>query len=389
MVTLLAKLFIRDHENVTDCGVRQAYGVLCGIVGICFNLILFTIKALAGLFSHSIAITADAFNNLSDAASSIITLVGFRMAGQKPDSDHPFGHGRIEYISGLLVSILIVLMGFELVKSSVSKIFHPEAPDYSPVIIGILIFSILVKCYMALYNRRIGTRISSVAMKATAIDSLSDMVATTVVLIGTIVSATSGIIIDGYCGVLVGMFILYSGFVAAKDTISPLLGQPPEPEFVKQINDIVLSYDAVTGIHDLIVHNYGPGRTLISLHAEVPADGNILTLHDTIDTIEHELRSKLNCNAVIHMDPVSTNDPKTLSLKAEVNTYLDQIDPKLSMHDFRIVKGPTHTNLIFDIVVPYDYPVSDQEVVDSVTKRIQTNHPDFYTVIDVDKAVVQ
>ena len=389
MVTLLAKIFIRDHENVTDCGVRQAYGVLCGIVGNCYNLILFTIKALAGLFSHSIAITADAFNNLSDAASSIITLVGFRMAGQKPDSDHPFGHGRIEYISGLLVSILIVLMGFELVKSSVSKIFHPEAPDYSPVIIGILIFSILVKCYMALYNRRIGTRISSVAMKATAMDSLSDVVATTVVLIGTIVSATSGIIIDGYCGVLVGMFILYSGFVAAKDTISPLLGQPPEPEFVKQINDIVLSYDAVTGIHDLIVHNYGPGRTLISLHAEVPADGNILTLHDTIDTIEHELRSKLNCNAVIHMDPVSTNDPKTLSLKAEVNTYLDQIDPKLSMHDFRIVQGPTHTNLIFDIVVPYDYPVSDQEVVDSVTKRIQTNHPDFYTVIDVDKAVVQ
>ena len=253
MVTLLAKLFIRDHENVTDPGVRQAYGILCGIVGICFNLILFTTKALAGLFSHSIAITADAFNNLSDAASSIITLVGFRMAGQKPDSDHPFGHGRIEYISGLLVSILIVLMGFELVKSSVSKIFHPEAPDYSPVIIGILVFSIVVKCYMSLYNRRIGTRISSVAMKATAIDSLSDMVATTVVLIGTIVSAASGIIIDGYCGVLVGMFILYSGFVAAKDTISPLLGQPPEPELVQQINDIVLSYDNVIGIQVNVV----------------------------------------------------------------------------------------------------------------------------------------
>ena len=389
MVTLLAKLFIRDHENVTDSGVRQAYGMLCGIVGIFFNLILFTTKALAGFFSHSIAITADAFNNLSDAASSIITLAGFKMAGQKPDSDHPFGHGRIEYISWLLVSILIVLMGFELVKSSVSKIFHPEVPDYSPVIIGILVFSILVKCYMALYNRSIGSRIGSVAMKATAIDSLSDMIATTVVLIGTIVSAASGIIIDGYCGVLVGMFILYSGFVAAKDTISPLLGQPPEPELVQQINDIVLSYDDVTGIHDLIVHNYGPGRTLISLHAEVPADGNILTLHDTIDTIEHELRSKLNCNAVIHMDPVSTNDPETLSLKAEVKAYLDQIDPKLSMHDFRIVKGLTHTNLIFDIVVPYDYPVSDQDVVDSVTKRIQMNHPDFYAVIDVDKAVVQ
>lgn len=389
MVTILTKLFIKNHENTKDPGVRQAYGMLCGIVGIFFNLILFTTKALAGFFSHSIAITADAVNNLSDAASSIITLVGFKLAGQEPDSGHPFGHGRIEYISGLLVSILIVLMGFELVKSSITKIFHPEAPDFSPFIVGILLFSILVKCYMAFYNRRIGSRIGSVAMKATSIDSLSDVVATTVVLIGTIVSYRTGFIIDGYCGVLVGMFILYSGFVAAKDTISPLLGQPPEPELVQQINDIVLSYDDVTGIHDLIVHNYGPGRTLISLHAEVPADGNILTLHDTIDTIEHELRRKLNCNAVIHMDPVSTNDPETLSLKAEVNGYLDQIDPKLSMHDFRVVKGPTHTNLIFDIVVPYDYPVSDKQVTDSVTERIRMNHPDFYTVIDVDKAVVQ
>ena len=389
MVTLLTKLFIKDHDNTKDPGVRQAYGMLCGIVGIFFNLILFTTKALAGFFSHSIAITADAVNNLSDAASSLITLVGFKLAGQEPDSGHPFGHGRIEYISGLLVSILIVLMGFELVKSSITKIFHPEAPDFSPVIVGILLFSILVKCYMAFYNRRIGSQIGSVAMRATSIDSLSDVVATTVVLIGTIVSYRTGFIIDGYCGVLVGMFILYSGFVAAKDTISPLLGQPPEPELVQQIGDIVLSYDDVTGIHDLIVHNYGPGRTLISLHAEVPADGNILTLHDTIDTIEHELRRKLNCNAVIHMDPVSTNDPETLSLKAEVNGYLDQIDPKLSMHDFRVVKGPTHTNLIFDIVVPYDYPVSDKQVTDSVTERIRMNHPDFYTVIDVDKAVVQ
>ena len=388
MISFLARFFCKP-EGRTPSQLRTAYGILCGAVGIGLNLLLFAGKFFAGTLSGSIAITADAFNNLSDAASSIITLVGFRMAGQKPDSDHPFGHGRIEYISGLLVSILIVLMGFELVKSSVSKIFHPEAPDYSPVIIGILVFSIVVKCYMALYNRRIGTRISSVAMKATAIDSLSDVVATTVVLIGTIVSAASGIIIDGYCGVLVGMFILYSGFVAAKDTISPLLGQPPEPELVQQINDIVLSYDNVIGIHDLIVHNYGPGRTLISLHAEVPADGNIITLHDTIDTIEHELRRKLNCNAVIHMDPVSTSDPETLSLKAEVSGYLDQIDPKLSMHDFRIVKGPTHTNVIFDIVIPYDYPVSDQEVMDSITKRIQTSHPDFFTVIEVDKAVVQ
>ena len=362
MVTLLAKLFIRDHENVTDSGVRQAYGMLCGIVGIFFNLILFTTKALAGFFSHSIAITADAFNNLSDAASSIITLVGFRMAGQKPDSDHPFGHGRIEYISGLLVSILIVLMGFELVKSSVSKIFHPEVPDYSPVIIGILVFSILVKCYMALYNRSIGSRIGSVAMKATAIDSLSDMIATTVVLIGTIVSAASGIIIDGYCGVLVGMFILYSGFVAAKDTISPLLGQPPEPELVQQINDIVLSYDDVTGIHDLIVHNYGPNQGMATIHAEVPNDVNIEVSHAIIDRIEREVGKELNITLVIHMDPVELHDAEVLRLKEKTEHIIKALDSKLSFHDFRLVKT-TPVNLIFDLLVPAEYTQKDTDRV--------------------------
>ena len=355
MVTLLAKLFIRDHENVTDSGVRQAYGMLCGIVGIFFNLILFTTKALAGFFSHSIAITADAFNNLSDAASSIITLAGFKMAGQKPDSDHPFGHGRIEYISGLLVSILIVLMGFELVKSSVSKIFHPEVPDYSPVIIGILVFSILVKCYMALYNRSIGSRIGSVAMKATAIDSLSDMIATTVVLIGTIVSAASGIIIDGYCGVLVGMFILYSGFVAAKDTISPLLGQPPEPELVQQINDIVLSYDDVTGIHDLIVHNYGPGRSMASIHAEVPNDQEFEKSHEIIDRVERDAAKELGMMLVIHMDPVEMKDEKVIRIRKKTEHLLKELDPACSIHDFRVVWGAERINLIFDMVIPIEY----------------------------------
>ena len=355
MVTLLAKLFIRDHENVTDSGVRQAYGMLCGIVGIFFNLILFTTKALAGFFSHSIAITADAFNNLSDAASSIITLAGFKMAGQKPDSDHPFGHGRIEYISGLLVSILIVLMGFELVKSSVSKIFHPEVPDYSPVIIGILVFSILVKCYMALYNRSIGSRIGSVAMKATAIDSLSDMIATTVVLIGTIVSAASGIIIDGYCGVLVGMFILYSGFVAAKDTISPLLGQPPEPELVQQINDIVLSYDNVIGIHDLIVHNYGPGRSMASIHAEVPNDQEIEKSHEIIDRVERDAAKELGMMLVIHMDPVEMKDEKVIRIRKKTEHLLKELDPACSIHDFRVVWGAERINLIFDMVIPIEY----------------------------------
>ena len=273
MVTLLSRIFIKNREETTDPIVRQAYGMLCGSVGILLNILLFIGKFLAGTISNSIAITADAFNNLSDAGSSIITLLGFKLAGQKPDSDHPFGHGRLEYISGLLVSVVILIMAYELIKDSVIKIFHPEALNYSPLILVILLASILVKCYMAYYNRKIGGQIDSAAMKATATDSMSDTLATTVVLIATLISHFSGFAIDGYCGVLVGLFILFAGINAAKDTISPLLGQAPDPEFVQQINDIVMSYEGVLGIHDLIVHNYGPGRVLISLHAEVPSDG--------------------------------------------------------------------------------------------------------------------
>lgn len=388
MVHLLSRFFIKNHENTSDSAVRQAYGILCGCVGIFFNLLLFVGKFLAGTLSHSIAITADAFNNLSDAGSSIITLIGFKMAGQKPDPDHPFGHGRVEYISGLLVSIIILIMAFELIKSSVIKIFHPEELSYSPLIIVILIVSILVKCYMSFYNRRIGHRINSAAMLATATDSLSDTLATTVVLIATLVSHFTGLSIDGYCGVLVGLFICYAGFNAARDTISPLLGQAPEPEFVKQINDIVMSHDGVIGIHDLIVHNYGPGRVLISLHAEVPADGDILTMHDMIDLIEHELRDTLHCNAVIHMDPVCMKDEETNTLKKKVAEYLAEISKDISMHDFRIVKGPTHTNIIFDVVVPYHFPMTDAELVQTITAKIQEENPNYFTVIDVDKMYV-
>ncbi len=385
MVSLLSKLLIKNHEDTSNPAVRQSYGVLCGIVGIFFNLLLFTGKFVAGTVSHSIAITADAFNNLSDAGSSIITLIGFKMAGQKPDSDHPFGHGRIEYISGLLVSVIILIMAFELLKSSVIKIFHPNELEFSPLILVILILSILVKCYMAFYNRKIGKKIDSAAMAATATDSLSDTLATTAVLIATLVSHFTGLSIDGYCGVLVGLFICYAGVSAAKDTISPLLGQAPEPEFVNRITEIVMAHEGVIGIHDLIVHNYGPGRVLISLHAEVPADGNILTMHDMIDLIEHELRDTLHCSAVIHMDPVCVGDEETDTLKAEVNAYLAEIDSSLTMHDFRIVKGPTHTNIIFDVVVPYKFRLKDNELVQTITDKIQAVHPNYFTVIEVDR----
>ncbi|MBQ2802606.1 MAG: cation transporter [Lachnospiraceae bacterium] len=385
MVGLLAKIFIRDRKDTSKAEVRQAYGMLCGTVGILFNILLFLGKFIAGTVSHSIAITADAFNNLSDAGSSIITLIGFKMAGQKPDSDHPFGHGRIEYISGLIVSMVIVLMAFELLQGSVLKIIHPEKTQFSSLTLIILLVSILVKCYMAFYNHKIGVLIDSAAMKATSTDSLSDMLATTVVLICTLISHNTDIIIDGYCGVLVGLFILFAGFHAAKDTISPLLGQAPDPEFVQQINDIVMSYEGVIGIHDLIVHNYGPGRILISLHVEIPANSDILTMHDMIDLIEHKLQDTLHCSAVIHMDPVCIGDEETDRLKAEVTDYLAQIAPSLTMHDFRIVKGPTHTNIIFDVVVPYGFHMTDNEVISVINKHIKDKNPNYFTVIEVDK----
>lgn len=388
MVTLLTKLLIKNSEDIKNPKVRQAYGILCGGVGIFFNLCLFIGKMIAGTISHSIAITADAFNNLSDAGSSIITLIGFKMAGQKPDPDHPFGHGRIEYISGLIVSFLILLMGMELVKSSFSKILHPEEPLFSPVILVILLSSILIKCYMGLYNRKIGKKLDSAAMLATSTDSFSDTLATTVVLASTLIAHFTGLAIDGWCGLLVGGLICIAGFSAAKDTISPLLGQAPEKEFVDQVNRIVLSHSEVIGLHDLIVHNYGPGRVLLSLHAEVPANGDILFLHDVIDTIEHELRDDLNCHAVIHMDPVQIGDEKTEQLKEMVRKYLLEIDPSLSMHDFRIVTGPTHTNLIFDVVTPYRFPLSDTELVSRITQLVQQENPNYYTVIDVDKTMV-
>lgn len=384
-MTLLSRLFIKDRENISDPKVRQSYGILCGFTGILLNLLLFTGKFLAGTISRSIAITADAFNNLSDAGSSIITLIGFKMAGQEPDPDHPFGHGRIEYISGLLVSILILLMGYELLKSSAAKIIHPEELYYSPLILAILLFSILVKCYMAFYNRSIGKKIDSSAMLATATDSLSDTVATFVVLTATLISHFTGFTMDGYCGLLVGLFICFAGVNAARDTISPLLGQAPDPGFVQQIHDIVMSYDDVQGIHDLIVHNYGPGRVLISLHAEVRADGDLISLHDTIDLIEHRLHDTLHCSAVIHMDPICVDDEETANMREQVSSYLKTIDDRLSVHDFRLVKGPTHTNVIFDISVPYKMKMSDEELKRHVLTRLKEEDPKYIGVIDIDK----
>ena len=388
MIELLSHWLIRNRENTGDPAVRLAYGRLCGLVGIGLNLLLFGGKLFAGTVSGSVAVTADAFNNLSDAGSSVVTLLGFQLAGKKPDPQHPFGHGRIEYISGLVVSGLILLMGVELGKSSVEKILHPEAVDFSLLAVGILVASIAVKLYMYLYNRRIGRRISSAAMEATATDSLSDAIATTAVLAAMLVGRFTALMIDGWVGLVVACFILFSGYQAAKETLGPLLGQPPEEELISQIRDITLSHQEIVGIHDLVVHDYGPGRLMISLHGEVPGDGNIFELHDVIDQAEKELKDKLGCDAVIHMDPIATDDEEVNITRRSVAELCKDIHEDLSIHDFRMVKGPTHTNLIFDVVIPFALKLSDKEVTDEIRKRISQKWDNYYAVIEVDHSYV-
>ena len=384
MITLLAKLF--RAEQLPDDRKRGFYGKLCGAVGIFLNLVLFSGKLAAGLISSSIAITADAFNNLSDAGSSVVSLVSFRLSEQKPDAEHPYGHGRVEYIAGLIISGVILVMAYELIKESVGKIRHPEATNWSPVVLVILIASILVKCYMAFYKRRVGGKIDSATLRATAADSLSDCLATTAVLIATLLKHFFSWKLDGWFGILVGLFILVAGFKAAKETVDPLLGAPPEPEFVKSVEDIVVGFDpAILGLHDLIVHDYGPGRRIISLHAEVPAEGDILAIHDVVDNLEYTLSTKLSCLATIHMDPVVTNDPHVAALKTQVKEIVTGIDPEMSMHDFRVVIGPTHTNLIFDIVLPFRLSEKSDEIkktiMNTVFEKIGKN---YFCVINVD-----
>ena len=385
MIALLAKRFIKNSADVTDPAVRQAYGVLCGVVGIGFNVLLFALKLLAGTLSGSIAVTADAFNNLSDAGASIVTLLGFKLAGQKPDPEHPFGHGRLEYISGLIVSMVIILMGVELAKSAVEKILHPETVELSLLTGAILLASIGVKFYMYLYNRAVGRKLRSAAMEATAMDSLSDCAATAAVFAATLVGHFTSLQIDGWCGIVVAGLVLLAGVRAARDTISPLLGQPPAPEFVQQIQDIVMASPVVRGIHDLVVHDYGPGRVMISLHAEVPAHGDIMALHDEIDNAEQRLRRELGCEAIIHMDPIVTDDKLTTETREKVARLVRGIDETISIHDFRMVTGPTHTNVIFDAVVPFRFRLSDREVEQEIKTAVKRLDSSYFAVVQIDR----
>ena len=389
MIELLAKWFIHHRDNTADGAVRRAYGTLCGAVGIGLNVLLFIGKFFAGQLSGSIAVTADAFNNLSDAGSSAVTLLGFRLAGKKPDPDHPFGHGRIEYISGLIVAGLILLMGVELAKSSFDKILHPEEVTFSALALVILAVSVAVKLYMWHYNRRIGGKIRSAAMEATASDSLSDAAATSAVLLAMLIGRWTGLAVDGYVGMVVALFILFSAYKAAKETLSPLLGQAPDPELVQHIRDIVEEHDTVVGIHDLVVHDYGPGRQMVSLHAEVPASGDILQLHDVIDNIERELHEKLHVQAVIHMDPIVTDDETVDTLRRQVAELVRQVEPRMTIHDLRVIRGTTHTNLVFDAVLPLDAAITPAEAGRRIREKVSELDGDYYAVVTVEHSFTE
>ncbi len=385
MTKLLLRLFVRDYENTSDPAVRLRCGQLAGAVGIVLNLLLFAGKGLAGLITGAISITADAFNNLSDAASSVVTLVGFRLAGQRADREHPFGHGRMEYLAGLAVSALILVVGVELAKTSVEKIISPEEAEFSLLSTAILGAAIVVKLWMGLFNRSLGRKVDSPAMAATAADSLSDSLATTGVLVGTLISHLTHVNLDGWIGLLVSVLVLRAGWGAAKDTLDPLLGQPPRPELVEQVKDIILSHPQVVGIHDLIFHDYGPGRVLMSAHAEVSAHSDLLEVHDVIDHIERELHDTCGLEAVIHMDPIITDDEETNRLRAWVLEEVQAVDGAFTIHDFRMTAGPLHTNLIFDVLAPSGCSLTDEEIARAVKDRVEQDGEHYFAVIQVDR----
>lgn len=385
MINLLIRLLIPGYQEYENPQVRRKYGVLTGIVGICFNVLLFGLKYFAGVWSGSVAMIADAFNNLSDAGSSVITMIGFQFSGREPDAEHPFGHGRYEYIAGFLVSQAILLMGLELAKGSFDKILHPQSVETGRMVYFILILSILVKCYMAVYNHAIGKQIHSTAMRATAMDSVSDMVATSVVLLAMIVLQQTSYNIDGHCGLLVAVFILYTGIQTIRETLGILLGTKPDVDFVNQIQEIVLRHHLVMGMHDLVVHDYGAGRRMISLHLEVPGEMNVYALHNIIEHIESDLDQELGCKSVIHMDPIESGNEKVMELRLAVQEMVRDLDAGLSIHDFRIVQCKQGENMVFDLVLPQEFFMTGEEVVERITQQLQKRYPEYEVVIKLEQ----
>lgn len=385
MNNFLCRVFVKDYENTKDPQVRERYGKFAGIVGILSNVILCASKILAGIISGSIAIIADGINNLADASSSIITLAGFKLSAMPEDREHPYGHARIEYISGMIVSVLIVVVGIELMKSSADKVMHPSPLEFSWTIVIVLLLAIAIKIWQAIFNINIGKRINSLTLTATGKDSRNDVVATTVVLISIMVGKVTGLQIDGYMGCLVALFIIWSGISLVKETMSPLLGEAPDPALVNAISDMALSYGSVLGIHDLVVHNYGPGRVFASIHIEVDADADMMESHDMVDNIEREMAKKLHIEITGHLDPVRTNDPVVKRMVQLTSGIAAQIDGVSNIHDLRIVAGPTHTNVIFDTVVASDCKLSAKEIHDAFQNAVETQGENYFVVINFDK----
>lgn len=388
MTKLLVKLFIKNSEDVNDVAVRLKYGTLGGAVGIVCNLFLCALKITVGLITASISIVADGLNNLSDMGSSVITMIGFKMAGKPADSDHPFGHGRMEYMSAFIVSMLILLVGAELLKSSVTALATGEsAPTYSVWAIIILAVSVLVKLWMCLFNRKLGKKIDSEALLATAQDSLNDMVATSVILltVGISMLITLPFNLDAVMGILVSLFILYSGLASAKDTLDRILGTPPDKKLIKEIEETILSFKEFKGIHDLIIHNYGPGRQFASVHVEVPQNSDIVKCHEQIDLCEKLVDEKLNISLVIHMDPIDVNNETVAKAKKDIQNAVKEIDDNMSIHDFRMTPaGETRTNLIFDVVVPSSVKIPHEELGERINESARKINPTYCCVITFD-----
>lgn len=384
MTDLIVRLFVKSHQDTADPRVRERYGLVAGVVGIATNLFLALIKFIVGMAFNSIAITADAVNNLSDSGSSLVALLGFKLSARPADAQHPYGHARIEYISGLIVSFLVVTLGVQLIQSSVAKIISPEEAQFSAIMVAALIVSILIKLWQSGFYMKIGRAINSTTLTATATDSLNDVVATSAVLIAAIITRLTGVNLDGYMGVVVALFILVSGVKLVMETSSPLLGVAPSKELVDKIYKKVLSYEGIIGLHDLAVHSYGAGNTFASVHCEVPARQDIMVSHDIIDNIERDFRNDLNIELVIHMDPIDTDDEKTNALRARIEEIVLNISPQLGLHDFRVVWGVTHSNLIFDVEAPFGFEISDENLVKIISERVSELDQTYNTVITID-----
>ena len=386
MLRLLSRLFIKNRDDVENPQVRRAYGTLCGVLGVALNIALFAAKWLAGTMTGSIAIRADAFNNLSYAGSSLVTMVGFKMSGKPADREHPFGHGRIEYVMGLVIAGLILYAGIDALRGALGKLLHPEPMEFTWAAAAVLVLSILVKIYMSVFYRRIGRKIGSTAMEMSGADALNDTISTALTLVCLLVYKFTGLDLDAYAGIIVAVLLLKTGYEGGKETLGQLLGQRPSTELAEKVRQIVLSYPEILAIHDLVIHDYGPGRCHVSLHAEVDGEENIYELHEAIDRAMSELDYKLGCFSVIHMDPVDTKNERLAELREETVQLLREIDPVLSLHDFRMVPGNHRTNLVFDVLVPFGYKLSDEDVRKAIRKAVEERHPDCRCVIQVDKS---